>query len=266
MKLLISIVLSAFVVAFGGCSRKKSESRVRQPDLIGYTLQRTWPHDVKAFTQGLVIHKGQLYESTGESDSWIGVVNVNTGIAEKKVDHQGKYFGEGITVLNNKLYHITWKSRTGFVYQLPDFGTIKTFEYPTEGWGLTHNGIDLIMSDGTDRLYFRDSLSLEVKRTLKVTYKGAPLDKLNELEFIDGYVFANIWQTNRIARIDPATGVVDAFLDLSQLAAQARVINAQVDVLNGIAWHETSRLLLVTGKYWPLIYILKLGDVLQTQP
>jgi glutamine cyclotransferase len=264
MKLLIPLLFIA--VALAGCSKQKSEDRAQQEDLLGYTIQRTWPHDVKAFTQGLVIHEGQLYESTGESDSWVGVVNVSTGIAERKVDHHGKYFGEGITILNNKLYHITWKSKTGFVYSLPDFATVKTFDYQTEGWGLTHNGNQIIMSDGSDKLYFRDSLSLEVKRTLKVTYKSAPLDKLNELEYIDGYIFANIWQTNRIARIDPQTGVADAFLDLSQLATQARIINNQVDVLNGIAWHETSRLLLVTGKYWPLIYVLRLGDAPPAQP
>jgi glutamine cyclotransferase len=257
MKTLLPLVLIIFL--FAGCPGKKADTETKS-DVISYTLQRTWPHDVKAFTQGLVIHNGQLFESTGESDSWVGIVDVSTGIADKKVDHHGKYFGEGITILNNKVYHITWKSQTGFVYRLPDFATVKTFEYKTEGWGLTQDGTDLIMSDGTDKLYFRDSSTLEVKRTLNVTYKGLPQRELNELEYIDGYVFANIWQTNRIARIDPKTGVVNAFLDLSQLAAQARAINAQVDVLNGIAWHEGSRLLLVTGKYWPLIYILKLSE------
>jgi glutamine cyclotransferase len=254
------------LIGLGGCSGSKTESRNEQADVVPYTIQRTWPHDVTAFTQGLVIHEGQLYESTGESDSWIGIVNVSTGIADKKVDHKGKFFGEGITILNNKLYHITWKSRTGFVYNLPDFSTTKTFSYETEGWGLTHDGKQLIMSDGSDKLFFRDSVTLEVVRTLKVTYKGEPLRELNELEYIDGHVFANIWQTNRIARIDPATGIVTSFLDLSQLATQARVINNQVDVLNGIAWHQESRLLLVTGKYWPLIYILKLGDAPAGQP
>ncbi len=259
-----SLLVVVVVVLFAGCSGKKADTESKD-DVIGYTLQRTWPHDVKAFTQGLVIHNGQLYESTGESDSWVGIVDVNTGIADKKVDHHGKYFGEGLTILNNKVFHITWKSRIGFVYRLPDFATVKTFEYDTEGWGLTHDGTDLIMSDGSDKLYFRDSSSLKVKRTLNVTYKGQPLRELNELEYIDGHVFANIWQTNRIARIDPRTGVVNAFLDLSQLAAQARAINNQVDVLNGIAWHESSRLLLVTGKYWPLIYILKLAEVPKPQ-
>src|SRR5690349_10847860 len=196
----ILLTLSLLLVLLAGCSGKKTDTESKQ-DVLGYTLQRTWPHDVKAFTQGLVIHKGQLYESTGEADSWIGIVDVNTGIADKKVDHKGKYFGEGITILNNKLYHITWKSKTGFVYSLPDFKTWKTFNYETEGWGLTHDGKNLIMSDGTDQLYFRDSLTLEVRRTLKVTYKGEPLRELNELEYVDGYVFANIWQTNTIARI-----------------------------------------------------------------
>jgi glutamine cyclotransferase len=264
MKFILPLTILSLVLA--ACSGSKKETPVAQSDEMTYSLQRTWPHDVKAFTQGLVIDKGLLYESTGEADSWVGIVDVNTGIADKKVDHKGKYFGEGITILNNKLYHITWKSQTGFVYSLPDFTTLKTFSYATEGWGITHNGINLIMSDGSDKLYFLDSLTLEVRRTLKVTHKGEPLQQLNELEYIDGYVFANIWQTNRIAQIDPITGKVKAFLDLSQLASQARVINAQVDVLNGIAWHPGSRLLLVTGKYWPLIYILKIGDPPAVQP
>src|SRR5262245_31425759 len=138
--LLACLSLALFLA---GCNQSKTEERAEQPDVIPYTLQRTWPHDVSAFTQGLVIDKGQLYESTGEKDSLIGIVNVNTGIADKKVDHKGRYFGEGITILNNKLYHITWKQQTGFVYKLPDFNTVKTFNYPTEGWGLTHNGVNL---------------------------------------------------------------------------------------------------------------------------
>jgi glutamine cyclotransferase len=251
------VILPVLLVA---CTSPKKEAPVSQTETINYSLQRTWPHDVKAFTQGLVIHNGLLYESTGESDSWIGIVDVNTGMADKKVDHKGKYFGEGITILNNKLYHITWKSQTGFVYSLPDFKTLQTFSYSTEGWGLTHNNINLIMSDGSDKLYFLDSLTLEIRRTLKVTHKGEPLQQLNELEYIDGYIFANIWQTNRIAKIDAITGKAVAFLDLSPLAAQARIVNTQVDVLNGMAWHPGSRLLLVTGKYWPLIYILKIDE------
>jgi glutamine cyclotransferase len=261
-----SSLVVALSLTFQSCNKKNEKPEV-DPLQLNYKVKTTWPHDTEAFTQGLVIHNGLLYESTGQNgQSWIGVIDINTGKPDKKVQLDQQYFGEGITILNNKLYHITWKSRTGFVYNLPDFSTAKTFSYETEGWGLTHDGKQLIMSDGSDKLFFRDSVTLEVVRTLKVTYKGEPLRELNELEYIDGHVFANIWQTNRIARIDPATGIVTSFLDLSQLATQARVINNQVDVLNGIAWHKKSRLLLVTGKYWPLIYILKLGDISAVHP
>jgi len=247
-----------FILA-AACSGSKSEKAIDQPDLITYSIQRTWPHDTKAFIQGLVIHKGQLLESTGESDSWIGVVDVKTGIADRKVELDDKYFGEGITVLNNKVYQLTWKSNEGFVYSLPGFEKIRTFTYATEGWGITHNNENLIMSDGTEKLYFLDTATLEVTKTLTVTYRGEPLKELNELEYADGFIYANVWRTDMIARIDLKTGVAVGFLDLSQLTSQARMINAQADVLNGIAWHPETKSLLVTGKYWPLIYILKLA-------
>jgi glutamine cyclotransferase len=247
-----------FILA-ASCSGSKSETAINQPELISYSIQRTWPHDTKAFTQGLVIHEGQLYESTGESDSWIGVVNVKTGIADRKIELDDKYFGEGITVLNKKIYQLTWKSNEGFVYSLPGFEKIRAFTYATEGWGITHNGENLIMSDGTEKLYYLDTATLQVARTVTVTYRGEPLKELNELEYADGFIYANIWRTDMIARIDASTGVADSFLDLSQLTSQAKLINGQADVLNGIAWHPETKSLLVTGKYWPLIYVLKLA-------
>ena len=248
------------LITTASCSESKKETVDNQLNLIRYTVQRTWPHDTKAFTEGLLIHKGELYESTGESESWIGVVNVKTGEVNKKVELDKKYFGEGITILNNKVYQLTYKTREGFVYSLPGFEKIRTFTYDTEGWGLTHNGEHLIMSVGTDKLYFLDTTNLKVVRTMNVTYRGEPLKELNELEFVNGSIFANVWRTDMIARIDAATGVADGFLELSELTSQARMINSRSDVLNGIAWHPGSKSLLVTGKYWPLIYILKLEE------
>lgn len=249
-----------WMILAASCSGSKTEKAVDQPDLIPYSVQRTWPHDTKAFTQGLVIHKGQLYESTGESDSWIGVVNIKTGAADKRVELDDKYFGEGITVLNNKVYQLTWKGKEGFVYGLPAFDKIRNFTYSTEGWGITHDGKNLIMSDGTDKLYFLDTVNLAVVKTVNVIYRDSPLKDLNELEYVDGSIYANIWRTDLVARIDAVTGIAEGFLDLSELTGQARTINRQADVLNGIAWHAGTRSLLVTGKYWPLIYVLKLEE------
>lgn len=219
------------------------------------------PHDTRAFTQGLVIHGGQLYESTGQDNSWIGVVNVQTGVADKKVTLDSKYFGEGITILNNKIYQLTWQTKIGFVYSLRTFEKLADFVYETEGWGLTHNGENLIMSDGTAVLYFLDTTTFSVSRKLEVTYEKQPVTGLNELEYINGFVYANIWPDNQIAKIDLTTGQVKGFLDLSELARQAKTINSQSEVLNGIAWHESTKMLLVTGKNWPFIFILKLKDL-----
>lgn len=252
-------LLLGFIILFSCNPRKEN---VKNPIFIPYNVQSTFPHDRNAFTEGLIIHDGQLYESTGQDDSWIGIVNVKTGIAEKKVTLEKQYFGEGITILNNKIYQLTWEHHKGFVYDLKTFKKLREFEYKTEGWGLTHNGSHLIMSDGTSTLYFLDTLALKVTKTLKVTYQDQPLEALNELEYIDGYIFANVWRTNWIAKIDATTGEVQGFFDLSKLTQQTAILNPNADVLNGIAWHEGTRTLLVTGKFWPYIYVLKIEEAI----
>jgi glutamine cyclotransferase len=243
------------------CTPKKDS--IQNPTFIDFKVQNTFPHDKEAFIQGLVIHNGQLYESTGQEDSWIGIVNIKTGMADKKIRLDKKYFGEGITILNNKIYQLTWQNRMGFVYDLKTYEKLQEFEYSSEGWGLTHNNIDLIMSDGTSTLYFRDTLSLKIKKEIHVTYNGKPVNALNELEYIDRFIFANVWRTNWIAKINPANGQVVGFLDLSKLVQQANLINPNADVLNGIAWHEGTQSMLVTGKNWPYIYVLKMNEPIQ---
>jgi glutamine cyclotransferase len=242
-----------------GCKSKKEEKPLEDTQYLSYTVQRSLPHDIKAFTQGFTIHKGLLYESTGQNNSWIGVVDIKTGVAEKKVELPAQFFGEGITILNNKIYQLTWQNKIGFVYDLTTFKKVKEFNYSQEGWGLTHDKQQLIMSDGTDKLYFLDTLTMNIVKSLTVTYQGKPVSALNELEYVEGFIYANVWQTALIAKIDATTGKVEGFLDLTPLTKQAGMINPNQDVLNGIAWHEGTQSLLVTGKYWPLIYVLKLA-------
>jgi glutamine cyclotransferase len=249
------------------CAPPKEKKPEVDPLKINYAIRSVWPHDTEAFTQGLVIHKGELYESTGQfGTSWIGLVDVATGKLDKKVILDQKYFGEGIDILNNKVYQLTWQEHTGFVYDLKDFKKIKEWTYKSEGWGLTNDGANIIMSDGSDKLHFLDTVTLDITKTVSVTdEEDNPVKNLNELEYIDGFVFANVWQTNKIMKIDPASGNVVGRLDLTQLYNDARKANPRMDVLNGIAWHPGTQSLLVTGKHWPHIYILKIDSPKPTQ-
>lgn len=257
-KLLSCFVMLTLLVTC--CRPKNPEQVITNPRLIEYTVQSTLNHDTKAFTQGLEIHNGQLYESTGQKGSWIGIVDINTGIADKKVTLEDKYFGEGITIFGNKLYQLTWQNHEGFVYDLASFRKIRSFRYPTEGWGLTHDSTYLIMSDGSDKMYFLDTATLATVRTMEVKDQNGPVSNLNELEYAHGRIYANIWQTDYIARINPSTGNVDGYLDLGPLTRQAKLANAQADVLNGIAWHDRTKALLVTGKLWPYLFIIHMRE------
>jgi glutamine cyclotransferase len=256
------ILLLAAAIVFIGCEKKKETppAPAVDPLAIGYTIKTTWAHDITAFTEGLVVHNGLLYESTGNfKQSWIGIIDVKTGKPDKKIILEDQYFGEGITILNNKIYQLTYKTKTGFVYDLKTFKRIKTFTYDNaEGWGLTHNNENLIMSDGTDKLTFLDTASLRPVKTLAVTDEDGPVEKLNELEYVDGFIYANIWETNLIVKIDASTGKVVGRIDLTSKRPDVELINPRADVLNGIAYHAASKSLLVTGKYWPFIFVLQL--------
>jgi glutamine cyclotransferase len=254
------IFLLTIAILTTGCGKKddKTESK-SDPLAMSYGVRAQWPHDTEAFTQGLVIHEGKLYESTGQTGhSWVGVIDVKTGKPEQKVDLPAEYFGEGITILNNKIYQLTWTSKIGFVYDLKTFKRIRTFDYTTPGWGITHDTKNLIMSDGSNKLTYLDTVSLKPVKTLSVTDDKGDVKDLNELEYIEGYIFANIWQTNNIVKIDPQSGKIVGRLDLSQLARDAQMRNPKVDVLNGIAYHPVTKLVLVTGKYWPMTYVIQL--------
>jgi len=256
MNFLLPIIAIALLA---GCSQKKDEKPESSTiPSIEYSVVNSFPHDTKAFTEGLLIHNGYLYESTGEKESWIGMVDIKTGQTTKKVQLDPKYFGEGMAILNNKVYYLTWKHKTGFVYDFRTFKEISQFQYDTEGWGMTTDNKNLIMSDGSDKLYFLDTVSMKPIKTLSVTNDGKPMSGLNELEYVNGSIYANVWQTSTVVRIDMNSGAVTGILDLSPLTTQARKLKPEVDVLNGIAWHNETRLMLVTGKFWNYIYVLKL--------
>lgn len=211
----------------------------------------SYPHDPNAFTQGLVFENGFLYEGTGRNgESSLRRVALDTGEILQRSNLGVRYFGEGITIMGERIYQLTWQSHIGFVYDLGSFRQLQTFFLPGEGWGLTHDGTHLIVSDGTPVLRFLDPQTFKEVKRVDVTEAGRPLDRLNELEYINGEVWANVWYTNFIVRIDPATGKVGSKLDLSGLH-QSRQAD---DVLNGIAWDAAGQRLFVTGKLWPALY------------
>jgi glutamine cyclotransferase len=224
--------------------------------LFGYQIVRVYPHDPDAFTQGLQYVDGVLYEGTGlHGKSSIRRVALETGKVELKRDVPAQYFGEGITVWKNDLIELTWQSHVAFVYDRETFQPKKQFTYPGEGWGLTHDGVSLIMTDGSDELRYLDPVSFAEKRRLKVTAAGAPLRNLNEIEYVKDEIFANVWQTDYVARIAPATGKVTAYIDLRGLLSPAE--REKTDVLNGIAYDATRDRLFITGKLWPKLFEIK---------
>jgi len=250
----INLLLLFFFFLIGCKPEKKSETPVQRP----YTVIKAFPHDVSAFTEGLLIHQGRLFESTGQNNSWIAEVDLISGTQTKMVVLDNKYFGEGITILNNKVYQLTWQTHIGFIYDFKTFKKIGEFPNEREGWGLTNDDKQLIMSDGSNKLYFLDTLTLKVTRSVIVKENNVAQDKLNELEYINGYVYANQWQTNYILKINPATGEVVDRMDMAALTQQARGMNSQAEVLNGIAYEKKSKLFLITGKNWPVLFALKL--------
>jgi glutamine cyclotransferase len=228
-----------------------------QPIYYDYTVVNTYPHDPNAFTQGLVYLDGAFYEGTGlHGRSSLRKVAPETGEVLQQHDLDETFFGEGIAVLDDEIYQLTWQNGVGFVYDRETFAEKRRFTYATEGWGLTHDGEKLIMSDGTPILYFRDPATLEEVRRITVTVSGEPVMRLNELEYIDGKIFANVWQTDYMLRIDPATGIVDGIYDFTGLLASAPPVAATTapDVLNGVAYDSESGRFFVTGKQWPALF------------
>lgn len=226
-----------------------------------YQIVHAYPHDASAFTQGLVFVDGMLYESTGlRGHSSLRMVDLQSGRVLQRHDMPAKYFGEGLTDWRSSLIQLTWQAQVGFVYDRFSFRILQTFTYPWEGWGLTHDSKHLILSDGSSNLYLLDPSTFKQVGRIQVTADGRPVADLNELEYIHGEIFANVWETNRIARISPATGKVLAWIDLSGLRPASTMQNSDA-VLNGIAYDSEHDRLFVTGKLWPKVYEIKLVPV-----
>jgi glutamine cyclotransferase len=235
----------------------KASKKVPVP-VYGYEVVHAWPHDRGAFTQGLIFQDGNLLESTGQvGHSSLRRVEIETGKLLQKVDVLPPYFAEGITLLKGKIYQLTWQHQVGFIYDAGTFEKIGEFHYAGDGWGLANDGQSLILSDGSNRIRFLDPANFEVRKTIAVVDGRSAINELNELEYVQGEIYANIWHTNRIARIDPQTGSVVGWIDLSGILALGEVSDEEA-VLNGIAYDETSHRLFVTGKLWPKLFEIRL--------
>ena len=234
-------------------AQDKSETPV-----YGYRIVNTFPHNTESFTQGLIMNNGVLYESTGlNGRSAIKIVNLKTGETIKSRKLPDKFFGEGMTIVDNKIYQLTWRSKKGFVYDKDSLEILRTFSYQTQGWGITYDGKYLILSDGSDILYFMDPKSFVVVGKLEIYDDKGKVSKLNELEYINGKIYANIWGKDLIARINPQTGHVSSWINLEGLLSDEDK-KKRVDVLNGIAYNPENKTLLVTGKLWPKIFEIEI--------
>lgn len=229
-----------------------------EPKIYSYKVIKSYPHDKRAFTQGLIFENGYLYEATGlKGESSIRKVQIATGDVLQAITIDPKIFGEGITIFNNKIIQLSWTSQIGFVYDKNSFKQVGSFNYPTEGWGLTNNKQKLIMSDGSNKLHFLDTETYTELGRIEVYDNKTAVNELNELEFINGDVYANVYRTNKIAIIDINTGKVKAYIDLSGILDQ-KFYTSETGVLNGIAYDAVNKRLFVTGKKWPKLFEIKL--------
>jgi len=243
----------------GGSGAANSTNRARNGSApaYGYEVVNTFPHARDSFTQGLEYHDGKLFESTGgEGTSSLRLVELETGRVLDKADVPMPYFAEGITLLNGKIYQLTWQHQIGFIYDAKTFSKIGEFKYEGEGWGLTNDGHSLIMSDGSNRIRFIDPGSFQVTKTIAVLDGNKPIDSLNELEYFDGEIYSNVWHRDVIAMINPDNGRVDAWIDLKGLLAPGEVRDEEA-VLNGIAYDSATKRLFVTGKLWPKLFEIR---------
>ena len=228
---------------------------------ISYSILNTYPHDTSSFTQGLLVYKKELYEGTGEwGHSHLLKVDLTSGRIQQKVPLDAKYFGEGITILNDTVYQLTWQEKTVLVYTLKDFKKIKELPFYTQGWGLTNDGKELIASDGSSNLYYYDPATFQLLRTQAITENGSLAFNLNELEYFDGFIYANQWQYPYILKIDPATGNIVGKIDVTAIWDRVKAKDPLADVPNGIAYDHATKKIYITGKRWPELYEIQLGQ------
>lgn len=266
MKLLFTF---AVVAMFTACNNNDSGSTdngsntsgaAAEPAVMHYTVVNVFPHDTSSFTQGLQFLNGFLYEGTGlRGESHLMKVNIKDGKAVQKIGIDPSYFGEGITILNNKIFQLTWQEHKVIVYDLATFKKENEFSWDFEGWGITNDGKNLIVSTGSNNLYFVDPASFRILRTVGVTSNTGPLADLNELEYVNGKVYSNVWGSNYIAVINPESGVVEGRIDFDGILQQSgRDTNPDRDVLNGIAYDAATGNFFITGKKWPAMFEVKI--------
>ncbi|MFI5129172.1 MAG: glutaminyl-peptide cyclotransferase [Chitinophagales bacterium] len=234
------------------------------PKSLGYSIGPVYPHDTSSFTEGLLIYKGDMYESTGDPNysgkSRLMKVDLKSGNVVQSINLDKKYFAEGIVILNDTIYQLTYQEKVGFMYALKDFKKLKEFTFSAnEGWGMTTDGKEIIASDGTSNLYYYQPGTFRLLRTQAVTEGGSLAYNLNELEYIDGYIYANQWQRPYILKIDPSSGAIVAKADLTDLWNRVRSKDPVADVPNGIAYDSATKKIYVTGKKWPELYEIELS-------
>jgi len=263
VSVVVVIVLTASIVVILNNNNASAKPPVAY---YTYTIVNTYPHDTNSFTEGLFYSDGFLYESSGSGNandiSTLRRVNMTTGEVLQEYTLPPQYFGEGIAIVNNNLIQLTWQTNIGFIYNKTTFALLGNFSYPTQGWGLTYDGKDLIMSDGTDHLYFLNPTTFKQTREIQVLSGKTPIVNINSLDYINGEIYANIWLTDNIIIINPQTGQVTAWISLKGLPDENNP-NPNA-VLNGIAYDQQNNRLFVTGKDWPNLYQIKL--VPQTSP
>lgn len=268
---LIIALLSACGDPSGSSSNSNTATETvpaSEAPVMTYTILNAHPHDKDSYTEGFLMHDGKLFESSGAPEgndktrSMVGIVDPATGAIAVKAELDKKiYFGEGITILGNKLYQLTWTNKKGFIYDLKTFKKIGEFTFPSkEGWGMTTDGSSLIMSDGSSNLTYLDPLSFKTNRIVGVTDNNGPVGNINELEFVNGTILANIYQTPYIIRIDPNSGKVLGKADFSNLVKEVKLKDPDVDYMNGIAWDSANNKIYITGKLWPNMYEVRLNN------
>jgi glutamine cyclotransferase len=259
------IVLISGLVLVAGCKNKDTNGpgvdgpRPEGPKILTWSIGTVYPHDTSFFTEGLLIYKGDMYESAGDPDytgkSRLMKVDLKTGKVLESINLDKKYFGEGIVILNDTIYQLTYREKVGFMYSLKGFTKLKEFTFAAqEGWGMTTDGKEIIASDGTSNLYYYKPGTFDLLRTQAITEAGTLASDLNELEYIDGYIYANQWQKPYILKIDPSSGTIVAKADLTDIWKRVQSKDAAADVPNGIAYDPATKKIYVTGKKWPELY------------